>query len=419
MTLRAVPAPEPAYLDVQPQQGSMTENLPPDSSPDMPDDDFWPQGDSAAAPPLLRLVTPGPSARRKPMVKVSMPDIHDAIAATAAVMGHGTLGDPLLFQRSHELVHVLGAEPPRAGDRAPVAAETPVVRALTAPALAPRLCQFVEFQRFRPPADKAVYLAKLNGTPVPDGWTTCAPPASLVASMLAVGDWRGIRRLVGVTETPVMRADGTVFQSAGFDDATGYLYCPNAAYPAVEECPSRDAAVAALGELLDVFSDFPYATPAHASVPIAAILTVVARPAVLGAVPAFLFDASTRGSGKTLQCDVVSVICQGRTAARANYPEKDEELEKTLAAYASAGARLILLDNVTRRLGGGPLDAVLTCRDEVEFRLLGKTEIRRLPWRAVMMVSGNNLELAEDTTRRTLMARLESPLENPEERAGF
>jgi hypothetical protein len=136
-------------------------------------------------------------------------------------------------------------------------------------------------------------------------------------------------------------------------------------------------------------------------------------------VPAFLFDASTRGSGKTLQCDVISAIATGRTAARANYPEKDEELEKVLAAYAMAGTKIVLLDNVTRTFGGGPIDAVLTCRDDVEFRILGKTETKRLPWQALLMVSGNNLILAEDTTRRSLIARLESPLENPEERTGF
>ncbi len=45
--------------------------------------------------------------------------------------------------------------------------------------------------------------------------------------------------------------------------------------------------------------------------------------------------------------------------------------------------------------------------------------MRVLPWNAVIMASGNNITLSEDTVRRVLVARLESPVEKPEERTGF
>jgi hypothetical protein len=308
--------------------------------------------------------------------------------------------DDDVYQRSGKLAHVVEVEP---GDELLVPG-TPVIRHISGPVLRNRVSSVARCLKWVDKKSQYVHVA---------------PPADQVSSLLDQGSWPGVRHLVGITETPILRPSGTVCQAKGYDPETGYLYLGTTDYPEVSECPSQAEAHGALGDLLDVFADFPYASPGHSSVPIAAILSALARPAIHGAVPAFAFDAATRGSGKTLQCDVVSLIATGRTAARSNYPEKDEELEKALASYALAGSRLILLDNVTRVLGCGPLDAVLTCRDDVEFRTLGKTEIQRLPWRAIIMVSGNNLVLGEDTTRRCLLARLESPLENPEERTAF
>jgi hypothetical protein len=168
-----------------------------------------------------------------------------------------------------------------------------------------------------------------------------------------------------------------------------------------------------------IFADFPHVSRASRMVPIAAILTLLARSAIAGSVPAFIFDASTRGSGKSMQADIVTLIAFGRSAARTNYPTEDDELEKVLSSYAIAGARAVLLDNVTRAFGGGPIDLCITAVDDVELRVLGRSEVRRLPWAAVLLASGNNVAFYEDTTRRVLVARLESPLENPEARTDF
>jgi hypothetical protein len=185
------------------------------------------------------------------------------------------------------------------------------------------------------------------------------------------------------------------------------------------EHPTRDDAVAALAELEDALVDFPHVDRAHKLVPVAAVLTILAKTAIDGPVPLFVLDASTRGSGKTLQADVISLIALGRDAGRLTHPETDEELEKILSAYAIAGSRLILIDNILRTLGGGPIDKVLTTRTDVELRQLGASLIRRLPWTAVILASGNNVQLGDDTLRRTLVSRLESDLENPEARTGF
>jgi hypothetical protein len=150
-------------------------------------------------------------------------------------------------------------------------------------------------------------------------------------------------------------------------------------------------------------------------------LTLVARPAILGSIPGFLFDASTRGSGKTLQTDAVAMVTTGRGAPRMNYTVDEVELEKILAGYALKGSPFICLDNVPvmRPFGGGPIDRVITAKDEVDLRVLGATKVLTLPWRALVMATGNNISLYGDTGRRVLVARLEPTEENPEHRTKF
>jgi putative DNA primase/helicase len=250
-------------------------------------------------------------------------------------------------------------------------------------------------------------------------WGEITVPSRVAAEVGSRGEWPGVRVLRGITEAPTLRPDGSVCQDPGYDSATGFLYAPNAVYPRIPEEPTQDDARAALVSLLDPFVDFAFASTVHGAVPIAALLTILARPAILGAVPGFALDAATRGTGKSLLADAIAMIALGRSADRATFPEDDTELEKLLSSFALSGSRVVLLDNVTRRFGGGPLDKLLTASDRVAMRVLGRSEIASVVWSAVVLCSGNNLTFGEDTLRRVLLCRQESELESPELRSGF
>ena len=216
-----------------------------------------------------------------------------------------------------------------------------------------------------------------------------------------------------------MRPDGTVLDVPGYDAATGYAYMPGREYPTIPDAPSLDEARAALADLLVPWSDFPVNSEAERYVPIAALMTLIARPAIRGACPAFLTDASMRGSGKSLITRAVTTLAQGREAALMTWPGESTELEKILGSYALRGASVIAWDNVDSEFAGAPLDKVLTCSDRVELRVLGKSESPALAWRAVMLAGGNNMAIGGDTTRRVLVCRLEPITERPEERTGY
>ena len=78
----------------------------------------------------------------------------------------------------------------------------------------------------------------------------------------------------------------------------------------------------------------------------------------------------------------------------------------------------VLLDNITKPLGSGPLDAALTSEHWTD-RALGRNENVRAPLVTVWYATGNNVQLVGDTHRRVCRVRLHSPLERPEERGDF
>lgn len=244
------------------------------------------------------------------------------------------------------------------------------------------------------------------------------PARWLSEAVAALGAWPSVKPLEGFVEFPVMRADGTLLTTPGYDD-TGLFYEPSAGLTVtVPDAPTIPQVHQARDWLLDVVRDFPFAKPEHRSVWIAALLTPLARYAYAGPSPLFLFDANVPGVGKTLLADTIGVALTGRPCPRTPHTDDDAEWRKRLLAIGLAGDPLILIDNVSGLLGTPALDAALTSETWSD-RLLATNETPTVPLRPLWMATGNNVELAGDTPRRTLHVRLESRLELPETRTGF
>lgn len=250
-----------------------------------------------------------------------------------------------------------------------------------------------------------------------EDYVSKVPPNDIVAAVFADVHLEGIPELVGIIEAPTMRADGTVLDVPGYDASTRLLYAPCEHYPAVPDSPTHEDAKRALELLQEPWVNFPVTSESGKALPVAALMTIVCRSAIAGSTPAFVFDASTAGSGKTLQAKCVSIIANGRAASMSTWPTESTEIEKMMASYALEGAGTVLFDNVTAPMGGGTLDKVLTAGSgPVSFRVLGKSKIVSAPWRAAFIATGNNVQIVADTARRTLIQRLETGCERPEER---
>ncbi len=240
------------------------------------------------------------------------------------------------------------------------------------------------------------------------------PPGKIVNALLAHGTFPGIPYLVGITDVPILRRDGSVHEKPGYDPVTGYLYIPTIDFPPVHPWPTQKLANEARARVLDIFCDFPYATEVDRHIPLGALLSILGRSAILGAVPAFPFDANTSGAGKSLNAAVISVITTG-FATTYPWANDEDEIKKTLFAIALNGARVVSFDNINGIWGNGILAKYIT--DGIASdRFLTRSETRTVPWKGVFLATGNNLVYARDLNRRILPCRIVSHLERPDGR---
>jgi putative DNA primase/helicase len=98
------------------------------------------------------------------------------------------------------------------------------------------------------------------------------------------------------------------------------------------------------------------------------------------------------------------MVAVGRRAPVSILSPEPEEQRKALFALALEGHRAVLLDNITRPLGGGVLSAIVTS-GEVRDRVLSVSRTASAEFRAVLLATGNNLRFVGDFDRRVLVAR--------------
>lgn len=130
------------------------------------------------------------------------------------------------------------------------------------------------------------------------------------------GKYPNFRKLRAITEVPVLRPDGTILQTPGYDPTTELLYKPVRDFPIVPDYPTAVEIRAALDDLLDIVVDFPFPDDLRRAVSqavyLAAILTVVCRFAFRGCSPMVLIDANAPGTGKSKLADVIGLITTGQ-----------------------------------------------------------------------------------------------------------
>lgn len=343
-------------------------------------------------PGALRIVEGPRDERPEIRVDYELSDVTDYAAQALSLDGE-------IYQRGGALVHVVV---PTA--TAPGAKSLPLIRELPLATLRVRLAQVARWIKFDSKKER---------------WGRIVVPDTIVAAIHSRGQWADVRPLIGVVTAPTIRPDGSLLQTAGYDDQTQLLYWPDEEYMRIDDDQhlTREDARGAADSILDLVCDFPFDTAPDRSVWLAAVLTLVGRIAISGVCPLFAFDANTRGSGKSLLVDAASMLAYGARAPRSSMSLVDEEMRKQITTMLISGSPCALLDNVKSggKFGGPAFDALLTS-EEWRERDLGKLKSLRLPARTVWFVTGNNLRFVGDLSRRTLRSRLMSPLEDPENR---
>lgn len=217
---------------------------------------------------------------------------------------------------------------------------------------------------------------------------------------------------------PILRPDGTLWQTDGYDRKSGVLFEPSGTFPTIPDGIGLDDAHVALESLLEVVCDFRFENDDHRAAWLAGLLTPFARFAFDGPAPLFLIDANIRGAGKGLLAQTIGHIVLGGEMPVSSYAHESEEMRKKITAIALAGDRMILLDNLEGKFGNDALDRALTTT-RWKDRILGTNQQVDLPLLSVWYGTGNNVIVGDDTTRRIIHVRLDVLEEHPEERTGF
>jgi len=238
------------------------------------------------------------------------------------------------------------------------------------------------------------------------------PSDSIVQAVTSAPSYPRIPSCVGVVSSPVLRLDGTVAMGPGYDPQTGWYIETRCEYPPL--MPPEQA----FALLDDILLDFPWAAASHKSACLAALITLVARGAYEGCTPSFLFDGNRSRIGKGLETDVITMISEGRKAARQIYSKSHEEMRKLLTTTCIGGSPYLIFDNVRGSFGHGPLEMMLTTGRWTD-RILGVNQNVDLPVNVVVMATGNNIRVVGDMPGRIITCRLETDLEKPRERTGF
>lgn len=239
------------------------------------------------------------------------------------------------------------------------------------------------------------------------------PPLDVVRDCLSLGHWR-FPPLLGITEAPVIRPDGTVISEAGYDSATSLYYfpSPHLSVPRVPDRPTDGDVEAARELALEPLNNFPFDGAASRANAIATMLTPILRPMIDGPVPLAIIDKPQAGTGASLLAEVISLIATGRTAAVMVAQKDDEGWRKAITSLLLKGQLVVTIDNIESTLWAPSLAAILTATT-FQDRILGRSEMAILPNRTTWIATGNNIRLAGDLPRRCIWVRLDAKIARP------
>jgi hypothetical protein len=262
-------------------------------------------------------------------------------------------------------------------------------------------------------------MRKSDGGYIPVGTN---PPKTLAENILAQEDWE-LPPLAGVARAPILRADGTICTTPGYDPTSRLMYCPDPSLNLrpIPEHPCGEEVRACVDILLQVIDEFPFVDDASRANALAILFSILMRPVIKGHVPLAIVDAPMQGTGKSLLITALAKIAVGNVSSE-SIPAKqnEDEWRKKITSILMTSASFVLLDNIpdNTTIDSPMLAATLTSR-EVSDRLLGGNRIVSLLSRVVWAASGNNLRVTGDLPRRSYSVRLDANAERPWERTGF
>ncbi|MFT7835604.1 bifunctional DNA primase/polymerase [Saccharothrix sp. BKS2] len=337
---------------------------------------------------------------KRPRVRINARHLRDMYDDTVKHLLVAELTDPTLFAHGSEAL-------------ATVSPEYGVLRQLGADELSVELSRRIDFVHVSLDEE-----GKEKDTP-------SDPPIRVVKALLANPEKTGLPNVARVVNAPYFTASGRLITRPGYDKESKVLFLRprgGVLVPEVPDDPSLAEVSTALDTLHEMYGDFPFASEADRAHAFAMPLTLITRPMIDGPCPLFAIDAPTEGSGKGLFTEVtLNPLMSGFTVEAA--PTQASEWWKTIISSLMEAPSVVIYDNVHGEMDSGPLASAVTAWPLISGRVLGQSKLVRQHPPAVWAVSGNNIAMSSELTRRTVRVRLDHTVHGyhgkPSERTGF
>ncbi|RJQ77626.1 hypothetical protein D5S17_14445 [Pseudonocardiaceae bacterium YIM PH 21723] len=329
----------------------------------------------------------------------------ETIRVLTAAVADGALPD--VYVCGGQLVHLsrVSGPTPDGGEQQPAA--LPVqADPLTAPALAWLLAHHAYVHR-----------AKTNQETGKVTRVEASPTKTVLSAVLSSRYWPGVRPLAGIVGSPVLRPDGSLLQTGGYDPATGLYYAPTTPMPTIPTTPSSQQVSAALEFTLgSLLRDFPFVSPADRANHVSLLLAPILRPYLGCLTPFGLISATTQSSGKTLLAEIPGYLYGSKSLVWRK--GDDSELEKAITSALHSPAPIMLWDNIAEgTMVSSAVLAQLLTSPQWSARMLGSsgagfTATNDRLW----LATGNNIRLGGDMATRTVLVRLDPNDPHPDQR---
>lgn len=250
------------------------------------------------------------------------------------------------------------------------------------------------------------------------GEVASKPDKDVVRSIIIAPSQR-IPLVNSIEHAPYFDRTGKLVEQPGYNAPDETYYAPPSGWhmERVKHRPSADDVATAKSVVDELIADFPFVGPSDRAHALSALLTPIMRRLFDGPTPLHLFEAPTPGTGKSLLCDLISRVVQGKPVEAGAFSSNQEEHRKRITASLLQALKVILWDNVdwdgrAGRIESRALATALTSQVWND-RLLGTSKSVTLPNNALWLMTGNNPQLSMELTRRAIRIRLDTGTECP------
>ncbi len=238
------------------------------------------------------------------------------------------------------------------------------------------------------------------------------PPKSVMDAIVG-RQGSGLSPISMASGNPILRKDGSIVQTNGYDRLSGVFIQLDAKFPVVPDSPTKADALASLAMLKGPFRGFPFVDPTDHAVVIASILTGVIS-FTLSAKPAVGVNSFVAATGKTMLVNTISIIVTGAPLRQINAAKASTETEKRIDGLLLEGNPIIGVDNISDRFGDDKLCTSVTS-SRIGVRPLGTSNIAHVK-APLLFLNGNNLQPKGDFCRRMLCCTLDAGMDDPSSR---